>query len=133
MNIQKINKNKMEYKVYKKISNYLRVHIIIRCFLGSVLAVVALVPLLLPFPGSFPVWVLMLILALLTVVPGKKIRHVIKIRKWFMYLVKNFHRKTIIRHKMRDFSSHIKEILNDKNDRRIQRLSRLKSLKKLKK
>ncbi len=49
-----------------------------------------------------------------------------------MYLVKNFHRKAILRHKMRDFSSHIKEILNDKNDRRIQRLSRLNSLKKIK-
>ncbi len=50
-----------------------------------------------------------------------------------MYLVKNFHRKAILRHKMRDFSSHIKEILNDKNDRRIQRLSRLDTLRNINK
>jgi len=123
----------MEYKVYKKISNYLKVHIVIRYILGWCIAILAIIPLVVPFPGSAIIWILMIVLALLTVVPGNKIRHVIKLRKWFMYLVKNLHSKVIIKHKMRDFSSHIKEILNDKNDRRLQKLSRIEALKKIKK
>lgn len=123
----------MEYKVYKKISNYLKVHIVIRYILGWCIAILAIIPLVIPFPGSAIIWILMIVLALLTVVPGNKIRHVIKLRKWFMYLVKNLHSKVIIKHKMRDFSSHIKEILNDKNDRRLQKLSRIEALKKIKK
>lgn len=123
----------MEYTVYKKIRHYLKIHIIIRYILWGIIAIAALVPLLIPFPGSGIIWVLMIVLALLTVVPGNKIRHVIKLRKWFLYLIKNLHNKIIIRHKIRDFSSHIKEILNDKHDRRLQKLSRIEALKKIKK
>jgi hypothetical protein len=35
----------------------------------------------------------------------------VKIRKGVIYLVKNFHRKRIIEHKIKDIKEHIREIL----------------------
>lgn len=123
----------MEYRVYKKIRNYLKIHIYLRIFIGMIIWIIAIVPLILPFPWSFPFWVALLVLSLLIILPGNKIRHIIKLRKWLIFLMTNFHRKAIVRHKMRDFSSHIKQILNDKHDRRMQRLERLKMLQSRKK
>lgn len=123
----------MEYKIYKRIRNYLKIHIYVRIFIGIIIGIIAIFPLVLPFPGSFPVGIILLVFALLIILPWNKIRHIIKLRKWMIFLMKNFHKKTIVRHKMRDFSSHIKQILNDKHDRRMQRLARLEALRKQKK
>ncbi len=38
-----------------------------------------------------------------------------KIRKWIVYLSKNFHKKDTIWYKIRDIKNHIRDILNDKS------------------
>ena len=44
----------------------------------------------------------------------EKIRHVVKIRKWIVYLMKNLHRENVVDHKVKDIRNHIKIILQDK-------------------
>ena len=104
----------MEYKIHKKIRAYFNVHIYIRFFLGALLALCSMIPIVLPiFPGSSLIGVFILIIGILLVVPVTKVRHVIKLRKWLIYMFKNIHRKRIIKHKMSDISLHIKQILNE--------------------
>ena len=50
------------------------------------------------------------------VVPGKKVKHVIKIRKWIFYLFRNFHKKDIVKYKVIDIKLHIRDILSDKQN-----------------
>lgn len=110
----------MEYKIHKKIRDYFNVHIYIRFFVGLLLALFSLVPIILPiFPWSLFVWVFILIIWVLLVVPWKKVRHVIKLRKGLIYLFKNIHRRRIIKHKMNDISLHIKQILNEEKPKRF--------------
>lgn len=107
----------MEYKIHKKIRDYFNVHIYIRFFIGILLALLSLIPIILPFPWSFPIWVVMLIFWILLVVPAQKVRHVIKLRKGVVYMMKNIHRRRILKHKMNDISLHIKQILNEDKPR----------------
>jgi hypothetical protein len=110
----------MEYKIHKKIRDYFNVHIYIRFFIGLLLALFSLIPIILPiFPGSLFIGVFILIIGVLLVVPGKKVRHVIKLRKGLIYMFKNIHRKRVIKHKMNDISSHIKQILNEEKPKRF--------------
>lgn len=53
----------------------------------------------------------MLVAGILLFVSGRKVRHVIKLRKWIVYLFKNVHKKQIIKHKIWDISKHVKDIL----------------------
>lgn len=104
----------MEYKIHKKIRNYINVHIYIRFVMGLILAILSLIPIILPiFPGSLFIGVFMLIVWVLLVVPAHKVKHVIKLRKGLIYMFKNIHRRRVIKHKMNDISSHIKQILNE--------------------
>ena len=113
----------MEYKIHKKIRNYFNVHIYIRFFLWLILGIIAIIPILLPiFPWSLFIGVFILIVWVLLVVPWKKVRHVIKLRKWLIYMFKNIHKKRIIKHKIYDISSHIKEILNEKKWEKITKI-----------
>ena len=107
----------MEYKIHKKIRDYFNVHIYIRFFIGILLALLSLIPIILPFPWSFPIWVVMLIFWILLVVPAQKVRHVIKLRKGVVYMMKNIHRRRILKHKMNDISLHIRQILNEDKPR----------------
>lgn len=109
----------MEYKIHKKIRDYFNVHIYIRFFVGLLLALFSLIPIILPiFPWSLFAWVFMLIVWVLLVVPWKKVRHVIKLRKGIIYMFKNIHRRRILKHKMNDISAHIKQILNEEEPKK---------------
>ena len=110
----------MEYKIHKKIRDYFNVHIYIRFFIGLLLALFSVIPIILPiFPGSLFIGVFILIIGVLLVVPGKKVRHVIKLRKGLIYMFKNIHRRRVIQHKMSDISGHIKQILNEEKPKRF--------------
>ena len=58
-----------------------------------------------PVPGFVFVisWLLLLI-------PVEKIKNIRKIRKWFVYLFKNFHKKKVIKQKFFDIFNHSKDI-----------------------
>ncbi|MCP4523408.1 MAG: hypothetical protein GY828_04250 [Candidatus Gracilibacteria bacterium] len=105
----------MEYKIYKAVRNYFNVHVIIRFFLGSIFGIIGIIIMIIPFPASFPVGLTLFIFSVLLIIPAHKIKHVVKMRKGFIYLAQNFYKKQIITHKMRDISGHIKEILDTKN------------------
>lgn len=108
----------MEYKIYKNIREYFNVHIYIRLFFSVLLILFSLFPIILPiFPWSLFVWVFIFILGVLLIVPAQKVRHVIKLRKGVVYMMKNIHRRRVIKHKMNDISLHIKQILNEDKPR----------------
>lgn len=105
----------MEYKIFKFMRHHVRIPFFIRFIFGMIFILVSAIPIILPiFPGSLFVWVLFLVIWILLIVPWKKIRHVIKIRKWIIYLLQNFRRKRILKHKVKDIKEHIKDILNEK-------------------
>lgn len=104
----------MEYKIFSYIRHKVKIPFFIRFILSAFLIFLSILPILLPlFPGSLFIGVIFLIIWILLIVPWWKIRYVIKIRKWIVYLFRNLHRKKIIDHKIKDFKEHIKEILKE--------------------
>ena len=104
----------MEYKIFRYVRHHVKIPFFIRFILACLFMIFSLIPIILPiFPGSIFLWIFLLIIWLLFIVPAHKIKHVVKIKKWIIFLSKNFHRKKIISHKIKDIKFHIKEILNE--------------------
>lgn len=104
----------MEYKIFRFLRNSFQIPLFIRFILASFLIFLSIIPILLPlFPGSFFLWIIILVVWILLIVPWNKIRYVIKLRKWIVYLVKNFHKENIVDQKMKDIRDHVKDILKD--------------------
>lgn len=102
----------MEYKIFRFIRHQFKIPFFIRLIVWIFLILISSIPIILPiFPGSLIAWIFVFVVWFLLIVPWEKIKHVIKIRKGVIYLVKNFHRKRIIEHKIKDIREHIKEIL----------------------
>jgi hypothetical protein len=109
----------MEYKIFKYLRNnkIISIPIILRLFFGVFLILLSVIPIVLPiFPGSLFLWLIILVVWLLSIVPGRKIRLVIKIRKWITYLFQNIHNKQIIKHKIYDIKNHILEIIDEEDE-----------------
>lgn len=105
----------MEYKIFKYMRHNFKIPFFIRLTLAIFLVLFSIIPILLPlFPWSLFIWIAIFVFWLMLVIPWKKIRTVIKIRKWILYFFKNFHKKDVVEYKIRDFKLHIKDILNDK-------------------
>ncbi len=104
----------MEYRIFHLVRHKIRVPFFIRIIFATILFILSIPQILLPiFPGSLITGVFMFSISLLLCVPWKRVRYIIKFRKWIIYMFKNIRNKIIIKHKMRDFSSHIKKILKD--------------------
>ena len=107
----------MEYKIFRFIRHNVKIPLFIRFIFGVFFIFISSLPIVLPlFPWSLFAWVVILVFWILLIVPWSKIRHVVKIRKWIIYMIKNFHKKKTLDHKMKDISDHIKEILKDKRN-----------------
>ncbi len=105
----------MEYKIFKFVRHHIQIPFFIRFIFGALFIFISSIPIILPlFPWSLFIWLVFLVIWILLIVPWKKIRHVIKIRKGIMYLTQNFYRKRILKHKVKDIKEHIKDILNEK-------------------
>jgi len=105
----------MEYKIFKILRHKLYIHFFIRFIFWVFFIFISSIPIILPiFPGSMFAWVILLVIWILLIVPWYKIKHVIKIRKWLLYLAKNFHRKNTIKYKIKDIKYHINNILKNK-------------------
>lgn len=88
---------------------------IIRVLLAFLLIPISLFPIILPlFPWSLFVGIAILVVWLLLFIPGKNVKHVIKLRKGIVYLCQNLHRRHMIRQKMFDIKKHVKKILEEK-------------------
>ncbi len=107
----------MEYKIFRALRHGIQIPLFIRFILGVFLIFVSSFPLILPlFPGSWALWLVMFLIWVMLIVPWHKVRHVIKLRKWLVYISKNLHKKHFHRnkhldYKIRDIKAHIKEIL----------------------
>ncbi|MFK7779708.1 MAG: hypothetical protein QM490_01045 [Candidatus Gracilibacteria bacterium] len=105
----------MEHKIFEFIRHKVKIPFFIRLIIGVFLIFLSSIPIILPlFPGSLFLGIFIFVVGFLLIVPGKKIKYVIKIRKGIVYLVQNFYRKRIIEHKMKDIKNHIIEILKEK-------------------
>ncbi|MDD2871918.1 MAG: hypothetical protein PHS49_08065 [Candidatus Gracilibacteria bacterium] len=105
----------MEYKIFRYVRHHVKIPYFLRFIFACFLIFLSIIPIVLPlFPGSLFVGLVLLVLGLMLIVPGNKIRHVIKIRKGIVYLTQNFHRKDTIARKMRDIKVHIRDILDEK-------------------
>jgi len=108
----------MEYKILRSLRFALKLPLIIRLFFGIFFIVISVFPIVLPiFPWSLFVGIFIFVVWVILVVSPSKIKHVIKMRKSIVYLFLNFHKKHIIRHKINDIRTHVRDILKkDKND-----------------
>jgi len=105
----------MEYKIFKILRHKLYIPFFIRFSFWIFFVFISSIPIILPlFPGSMVFWVILLVIWILLIVPWYKIKHVIKIRKWLLYLAKNFHRRNTISYKIKDIKYHINNILKNK-------------------
>ena len=105
----------MEYKIFKLLRHKIYIPFFIRFIFGVFCIFISSIPIILPiFPWSFFLWIVLLVIWILVIVPWKKVRHVVKIRKGLYYLVKNFHKKKTIKYKIRDIKIHVKDILKNK-------------------
>ncbi len=104
----------MEYKIFQFLRTNIEIPFLIRFIFGIFFIITSIIPIILPiFPWSLFVWLIMLVLWILFIVPWKKIKYVIKIRKWITYWIKNYNKKRILNHKIRDIKFHIKKILKN--------------------
>jgi hypothetical protein len=107
----------MEYKIFRFLRHGFQIPFFIRFIFSSFLIFLSSIPIILPlFPWSVFLWVFILVIWILLIVPWQKIRHVVKLRKWIVYLAQNLHRKHIIKHKMKDIRDHVRDILRDENN-----------------
>jgi hypothetical protein len=107
----------MEYTIFMYIRTYLNIPYFLRFILACFLIFISIIPIVLPiFPWSIFLWTFLLVLWLMLIVPWKKIKHVVKMRKWVFYLFRNFHKKDIVKYKVKDIKIHIRDILNEKQD-----------------
>lgn len=108
----------MEYNIFHILRHKINIPYFIRVFFCFVLIFISLFPIILPlFPWSLFLWVFLLSIGILLLVSWKKVKHVVKIRKWIFYLAQNFHKKRIIWHKIKDIKEHVRAILNEKRKR----------------
>lgn len=105
----------MEYKIFRYMRHNIRIPYFLRFILAIILILLSIIPIFLPLPWSIFIWVFLLVIWLILIISWDKIKHVIKIRKWLIYLTKNFHRKDTIAYKIRDIKMHIRDILNEKD------------------
>jgi len=109
----------MEYKLFRVLRHQVKIPLFIRFILGVFLIFLSSFPIILPlFPGSLFLWLAIFVIWFVLIVPWHKIRHVVKIRKWIIYISKNFfnkhfHKKNHLDYKIKDIKAHIKAILRD--------------------
>lgn len=100
----------MEYKIFNKIRNKIKIPYIFRLILWVILIIIWVISSLIPI---IP-WFILVITGILFLIPWKFIKKIIKIRKWFFYLIKNIGSFQIIRHKIFDIIKHIKDMFKRK-------------------
>lgn len=113
----------MEYKIFYYMRNNSTTPFIVRLFFSVILMLISTIPIFLPiFPGSLFVWIFILVLWLIWIVPSKKVKHVIKIRKSIIYLFTNLHKKRVILHKIYDIKKQVKSIIRNKKITREEKI-----------
>ncbi|MDD3144984.1 MAG: hypothetical protein PHV23_02625 [Candidatus Gracilibacteria bacterium] len=107
----------MEYKILRSLRFTQKLPFIIRLFFGVFFILISSIPIILPlFPGSLLIGIFILVVGTLLVVSPNKIRHVIKMRKSIVYLFMNLHSKKIIKHKIYDIKTHVKDIIRNEDE-----------------
>lgn len=105
----------MEYRIFRYVRHSVRIPFFIRFVFAIFLIFISIFPIILPiFPWSIFIGIPILVIWLMLIVPWEKIKYVVKIRKWIIYLAKNFHRKETVWQKIRDIKLHIRDILAQK-------------------
>lgn len=103
----------MEYKIYSKIRKY-KTPLFLRIILTFCLIIIWLSLVIFPFPWSAAVWWTLVILSFILILEARKLKELVKIRKWIVHYLKNIHIKQTRIHKVNDIKKHIKDILNSK-------------------
>ncbi len=105
----------MEYKIFRFTRHHIKIPYFIRFIFAVLLIFIAIFPIVLPiFPWSIFPGLVLLVIWLMLIVPGHKVKHVVKLRKSLYYLTTNFHRKDTIAYKIRDIKMHIRDILDER-------------------
>lgn len=97
----------MEYKIFDKFRNKIKIPIFFR--IGM-----AILCILIWILGTFiPVipWAIFFIIWALLLIPAHKVKHLVKIRKWLVYMFQNIHERRIVRHKVMDIIIHSKDLV----------------------
>lgn len=105
----------MEYSIFHNLRNKFRIPYIIRFILAVISLLIGILWIILPV---IP-WLVFFVLWILFLIPWEKIRHLIKIRKWIIYMIKNRFERRIIRYKVLDIIKHSKDIYYPRNTKRL--------------
>ena len=97
----------MEYKIAKFFER-IRLPYVLRIFLWSIMLLLALIIAILPI---LPWALFFLVLGLLFFIQWNKIKYIIKLRKSFVYTIKNITKKNILRMKFRDMKKSFLKML----------------------
>lgn len=97
----------MEYKIAKFFEK-IRLPYVLRIFLWSIMLLLALIIAILPI---LPWALFFLVLGLLFFIQWNKIKYIIKLRKSFIYTIKNIRKKNILRMKFRDMKKSFLKML----------------------
>ena len=103
----------MEHQIFYKIRKF-KIPIIIRYFFMIILVILWIISIILPIPASMPFGIFLIILGLLFIIWVHHLKNLKKIRKGILFFSKNFHKKNIRNHKIKDIKKHIKQILKNK-------------------
>lgn len=99
----------MEYKIVKFLEK-IKLPYLLRCILGFFALLIALIIFVVPAtPWSW----LFLIAWVLLFLPANRVRFIIKIRKSFVYMFKNYKEKNILKRKMKDIKKITIRMLNE--------------------
>ena len=104
----------MEHKIFNKLRKY-KIPLFLRVLIFIALLLIGIISILLPLPGSAPVWIFVIVIWVIFIISAKNIKFVKKIRKWLIFFMKNIVDKKIRSHKIKDIKKHIKQILNSKH------------------
>ncbi len=96
----------MEYQIYNRIRNKYKIPYFFRIILSIISFIIAIIWIFLPI---IP-WIVFFVVWVVLIIPWERIRDLIKIRKWFIYMIFHFREKRIIRQKIFDILKHSKDI-----------------------
>lgn len=96
----------MEYQIYNKIRNNCKIPYFLRFILAIISFLIAIIWIILPIIPWIPFFISWIIL----IIPWERIRDLIKIRKWFVYMIIHFRERRMVRQKVHDILRHSRNI-----------------------
>jgi len=108
----------MEYQIFHKIRNWTKIPYFLRFLLAILLIIIWFLASFIPI---IP-WIIFVVSWIILLLPANKLKHLIKIRKWLVYMIQNIREKRMVKHKVLDIIIHSKDLVWIKKEWFFERL-----------